>query len=89
MSAEFDAENSLRTAVLEFMDTVRGVEQAVAAARRGGDVPEELDSEPLTQITEEEWRAHWPSEVSDEAEAEIPAESAEEPASEEPAEDPR
>lgn len=60
ISADHDAENTLRTAVLEFMDTVRGVEQAVAAARRAGNV-EHLDSAPLTRITEEEWRAHWPS----------------------------
>ncbi|WP_193047855.1 nucleoside triphosphate pyrophosphohydrolase [Mycolicibacterium baixiangningiae] len=62
VSADFDAENALRTAVLEFMDTVRSVEHAVAAARRGSDVPEQLDSAPLTRITEEEWRAHWPAE---------------------------
>ena len=38
-----DAENSLRSAVLEFMDTVRTTEHAIAAGRRGEDVPEELD----------------------------------------------
>ncbi len=31
-----DAENALRTAVLEFIDTVRDVEKAIAAERRGG-----------------------------------------------------
>ncbi|MGE2717023.1 nucleoside triphosphate pyrophosphohydrolase [Mycolicibacterium litorale] len=61
IAADFDAENALRTAVLEFMDTVRGVERAVAAARRGENVPEQLDSAPLSGITDEEWRAHWPS----------------------------
>lgn len=61
VSADLDAENTLRSEVLEFMDTVRGVERAVAAARRGADVPEQLDSAPPTRITEEEWRAHWPS----------------------------
>ena len=43
VSADVDAENALRTAVLEFMDTVRHVEKAIAAGRRGEDVPEELD----------------------------------------------
>ncbi len=42
------------------MDTVRGVERAIAAARRGDDVPEEFDVAPLGEITEEEWREHWP-----------------------------
>ena len=40
------------------MDTVRTVEQAIAADRRGEDVPEELDIASLGSITEEEWRAH-------------------------------
>ncbi|MGV0803903.1 nucleoside triphosphate pyrophosphohydrolase, partial [Mycolicibacterium elephantis] len=40
VSAGFDAENALRSHVLEFMDTVRRVEHAVAAERRGADVPE-------------------------------------------------
>ena len=35
VSADIDAENTLRTAVLDFVDTVRGVEKAIAAARRG------------------------------------------------------
>ena len=61
VSADVDAENSLRTAVLEFVDTVRGVEKAIAATRRGDSVPEEFDVAPLGEITEEEWRAHWPS----------------------------
>ena len=56
-----DAENALRSAALEFMDTVRGAEQAIAAGRRGEDVPEELDVATLGVVTEEEWRAHWPS----------------------------
>src|ERR1700722_19834503 len=43
VSADSDAENALRSAVLEFMDTVRRVEHAIAAGRRGEDVPEELD----------------------------------------------
>jgi XTP/dITP diphosphohydrolase len=56
-----DSENTLRSATLEFMDTVRGVERAIAAGRRGEDVPEELDVATLGEITEEEWRAYWPS----------------------------
>jgi XTP/dITP diphosphohydrolase len=56
-----DAENDLRTVVLEFMDTVRSVERAIAAARRGEDVPEELDIASLGVITSDEWRAFWPS----------------------------
>jgi XTP/dITP diphosphohydrolase len=61
VSAGSDAENALRSATLEFMDTVRGVEHAIAAGRRGEDVPEELDVATLGEITEEEWRAYWPS----------------------------
>ncbi|KUI44036.1 nucleoside triphosphate hydrolase [Mycobacterium sp. IS-1590] len=56
-----DAENALRSAVLEFMDTVRRVERAIAVDRRGDEVPEELDATPLGTVTEDEWRAHWPS----------------------------
>ena len=61
VSADVDAENSLRTTVLEFADTIRDVEKAIAATRRGGSVPDEFDVTPLGEITEEEWRAHWPS----------------------------
>jgi XTP/dITP diphosphohydrolase len=61
VSAELDAENILRSDVLEFMDTVRRVERAVAAARVGEDASDGLDSAPPTRITEEEWRAHWPT----------------------------
>jgi XTP/dITP diphosphohydrolase len=61
VSLDGDAENGLRTVVLEFMDTVRTVERAIAAERRGEDVPEELDIASLGVITEEEWRAFWPS----------------------------
>jgi XTP/dITP diphosphohydrolase len=56
-----DAENALRTQTLEFMDTVRKVEQNIIASRRNPDVPEELDSAPLGVVTEDEWRAHWPT----------------------------
>ena len=61
VSLDGDAENDLRATVLEFMDTVRTVEKAIAADRRGEDVPEELDIASLGVITEEEWRAVWPS----------------------------
>jgi XTP/dITP diphosphohydrolase len=61
VSTDVDAENSLRTAVLEFTDTIRIAERAIAAARRGNSVPEEFDVTPLGEVTEEEWRAHWPS----------------------------
>jgi XTP/dITP diphosphohydrolase len=56
-----DAENTLRSATLEFMDTIRKVEHAVAASRRPDDVPEVLDIAPLGVVTEDEWRAHWPT----------------------------
>lgn len=51
VAPHIDAENGLRTAILEFMATVREVERAV----RG----EGLDA-PREKITEEQWRAHWP-----------------------------
>ena len=57
--AHVDAENTLRSEVLEFMDTVRRVEHAIAAGRRGEDVPEELDIATLGEISEDEWRAYW------------------------------
>jgi XTP/dITP diphosphohydrolase len=49
-----DAENELRTAVLEFADVVRLVEAAIAAARASAG---DLKQRPLTA---DEWRAHWP-----------------------------
>lgn len=61
VAAETDAENALRTAVLEFMDDVRAAERAAAAARRGEDVAEQLDGAPLTAVDADEWRAHWPA----------------------------
>lgn len=61
VSADVDAESALRTAVLEFADTVRRVERAIAATRRGTSVAEELDVAPLGEVTEQEWREHWPS----------------------------
>ena len=71
VSLDGDAENDLRTMVLEFMDIVRTVERAIAADRRGEDVPEELDIASLGVITEEEWRAFWPSAEAVEAVDEI------------------
>ncbi|BBX63152.1 nucleoside triphosphate pyrophosphohydrolase [Mycobacterium saskatchewanense] len=62
VSADVDAESALRTAVLEFVDTVRNAERAIAAERRGGGVPEEFDLAPRGAVSEEEWRAHWPIE---------------------------
>jgi XTP/dITP diphosphohydrolase len=61
VSSGVDAENTLRTTVLEFAETVRSAEKAIAAARRGASVPDEFDVTPPGEITEEEWRAHWPS----------------------------
>jgi len=56
VSADVDAENALRSAVLEFMDDVRVAERWVAAARRSAEVAEELDAAPLSAIDEDEWR---------------------------------
>ncbi len=65
--ADIDAESSLRSAVLEFVGTVRGVERAIAATRRGGGVPAEFDVAPLGEVTEQEWRTHWSAEQSAES----------------------
>ena len=53
IGADRDAENELRTAVLDFMDAVRATEHAVAAAR--------LDTGAIghSAITAQEWRLHW------------------------------
>ena len=68
VTADVDAENVLRTAILEFMDAVRSAEKAIAAGRRGEDVPAELDVAPVGVITDEEWRAHWlPTEEAEDA----------------------
>jgi XTP/dITP diphosphohydrolase len=72
VSVASDAENALRSAVLEFMDTVRRVEHAIAAGRRAEDVPEELDVATLGEITDEEWRAYWPSADTEPAPDRIP-----------------
>jgi XTP/dITP diphosphohydrolase len=69
VTADVDAENALRTATLEFMDTVRGTEKAIAAERRGQDVPAELDVAPLGAVSAEEWRSHWPPAVDETADS--------------------
>ncbi|MCV7381942.1 nucleoside triphosphate pyrophosphohydrolase [Mycobacterium alsense] len=69
VSGDVDAESALRAVVLEFVDTVHSVERAIAAARRGDSVAEELDAAPLGEVTEEEWRSHWPSAAASEAPA--------------------
>lgn len=86
VTADIDVENDLRTAVLEFMDSVRSTEKAIAAERRGEDVPEELDIARLGVIAEDEWRAYWPPAiheviVEDEPEDEVdePEDEADEP----------
>lgn len=63
VSADVDAESALRAAVLDFVETVRGVERTISAARRGTHVPEEFDVAPLGEISEEEWREHWPADA--------------------------
>ena len=88
VSADGDAESALRTAVLELVDTVREVERAIAATRRGAGVPEEFDVAPLGEVTEDDWREHWPS---DEDTADEPAavdEAADESAVDAVADDP-
>jgi XTP/dITP diphosphohydrolase len=71
--ADVDAENALRTAVLEFMDIVRAAEKAIAAERRGEDVPAELDVAPIGAVSAEEWRTHWPPRVDEQAEPAEPS----------------
>jgi XTP/dITP diphosphohydrolase len=52
VSADEDAENALRSTVLQFMDDVRAAEKAASA--------------DLGAVSEEQWRAAWPTEVPDE-----------------------
>ncbi len=80
VTADIDAENALRTAVLEFMDTVQSAEKAIAADRRGEGVPAELDVAPVGEITVEEWRAHWLPAVDALIVEDGPEDAAEEPA---------
>ena len=37
--------------------------RSIAATRRGDSVPEEFDVAPLGEVTEAEWREHWPSDA--------------------------
>lgn len=59
VSADVDAENALRAAVLDFVNIVRAVEKAIAVARRGDGAVGELEGTALSVITEAQWRAHW------------------------------
>jgi XTP/dITP diphosphohydrolase len=52
VSADEDAENALRSTVLQFMDDVRAAEKAASV--------------DLGAVSEEQWRAAWPTEVPDE-----------------------
>jgi XTP/dITP diphosphohydrolase len=84
VEADVDVENALRTTVLEFMDAVRGTEKAIAAERRGEDIPEQLDVARLGVITEDEWRTYWPPAVhelvaEDEEQHDEPADEVEQP----------
>ena len=80
VTVDVDAENTLRTALLEFMETVRSTEMAIATARRGEDVPEELDvAPPLGTVSEEEWRAYWPPSVEATGQAGDPQDDANQP----------
>ncbi len=84
---DVDAESFLRTAVLEFVDTVRAVERSIAATRRGDSVPEEFDVAPLGEVTEAEWREHWPSDAVDDVASEEREDSGETDAVSDAAED--
>jgi XTP/dITP diphosphohydrolase len=62
VTAGSDAESALRTVALEFMDTVRAAEHAVAVAR-AADVPAELGTAALGEVSEDEWRESWPAQA--------------------------
>jgi len=51
IDADRDAENELRTAVLQFMDAIRAAERAIAQARGRAD---------KGSVSADEWRLHWP-----------------------------
>lgn len=61
LAPDFDAENDLRSLVLEFIEDVRTAERAIAAARG------ELDASALGVADAEEWRSAWPGEVASDA----------------------
>jgi XTP/dITP diphosphohydrolase len=73
VSVGSDAEHTVRSAVLKFMAKVRQAEHAIIVSRRGDEVPEQLDATSLGQVTEEEWRAHWPSEAKSDAKSDARA----------------
>ncbi|MGV0990702.1 MAG: nucleoside triphosphate pyrophosphohydrolase [Mycobacterium sp.] len=56
LTADIDAENELRTAVLDFMDAVRAVERDIAATRVGTDIGADSGA---GAVSAEDWRAHW------------------------------
>jgi len=80
VESDVDAEITLRTAVLEFMETLRCAEEAITWKRRTADVPAEIDVAAVGTISEQEWRACWPP--VDAAEGELEPVSADEPAAE-------
>jgi XTP/dITP diphosphohydrolase len=65
LSADADAENTLRSAVLEFIDDVRAAEKTIAERRRGSDLLDERDQARTGVIAADQWRAAWPTEVAD------------------------
>lgn len=56
-----DAEMILRSAALEFIETVRSVERAIAERRNITADSDPLGDAPLGKISEREWRAGWPA----------------------------
>lgn len=60
LTADTDAENDLRSEVLEFIDDVRAAEKVIAWRRNA-----ELDVVVTVRIGADEWRAAWPTEVAD------------------------
>ncbi|MFV0494730.1 nucleoside triphosphate pyrophosphohydrolase [Mycobacterium sp.] len=61
LSAGVDAENTLRAAVLDFLETVRRVEVAIRVSRRGDGVAEELEGASIGAVAAGQWRGHWPT----------------------------
>ena len=61
VAADEDAENELRTEVLEFMDTVRAVERAIAATRRDTDAPSSSTSPRPGRGQRRRVAAAWPA----------------------------
>jgi XTP/dITP diphosphohydrolase len=59
VSAEHDAENAVRSTVLQFMDDVRQAEKAIAAERSA-----QLDSVQVGAVSADQWRAAWPDQPS-------------------------